>query len=261
MTALPLVYKPEKKIRELRRMFSGHETLKKSMIQLKNTIIGMIRDTGHKITDNEKKLLFHLKKGMEALEQLNLPDPDSLTFRALLISLHSLMEQKEILKKEIIRCGVFLEEEVKILISIKGVSTFIALAFFADVGDLSRFKSIRNLNAYLGLVPLTRSSGKREFQGHIIRSSRHLTRTLFTQAVQHIGGSSESISKWYVAVRERRGIGRGRIALVRKIVKIMRRMLLEKELYRWCDQESYGRKLVLYNRALRQKKDVPKKIA
>ncbi len=261
MAALPLVYKPEKEIRELRRMFSGHETLKKSMIQLKNTIIGMIRDTGYRISNDEKKLLFHPKKGMEKLEELGLLGPDYTVIKALLISLHSLMVQKEYLKDEIVCFGGFLKKEVTLLISIKGVSPFLALAFLADIGDISRFKNIRKLNAYLGVVPVTRSSGKHTFQGHIIRSSRSLTRTLFTQAVPHIGKSSESISKWYSSVRKRRGTGRGRIALVRKIVKIMRRMLLEQELYRWCDQESYKIKLVSYNRILKKKEATQTKVA
>lgn len=262
LAALPTVFKPRKEIRELRRMFSGHETLKKSMIQLKNTIIGMIRDTGLRIANETKKLLFHPVKGLDALNGLDLALSDYQVIRVLLLSLHTLLRQKDELKEKIIQYGCLFQKDVELLMSIHGVSPFLALAFLADIGgDLSRFRTIRQLNSYLGLVPVTRSSGKREFQGHIIRASRHLTRTLFTQAVQFIGVSSRDIAIWYQQVRERRGIGRGRIALVRKIVQIMRRMLLEQKKYRWTNQTSYQKKLDLFHRLLEKKEGDLRKTA
>jgi transposase len=257
-TAFPTVYKPTLSIRRLRRMFSGHETLKKSLVQLKNTIIGMLRDSGLRMTVEQHKHLFHPTNGMDALEELHLFPSDEQVVRALLKTLHAIIEEKKALARQIIQYGAFVQDDVELLISIKGVSPLLALGFLADVGDVSRFTSIRRLNAYLGLVPVTRSSGKREFQGHIIRCSRHLTRTLFTQAVQHIGASSPHIATWYKDIRSRRGVGRGRIALIRKTVKIMRRMLLERELYRWTDTQSYQSKLLNYYRILNAKDSIVK---
>jgi transposase len=252
-TAFPLVYKPKLEIRRLRRMFSGHETLKKTMVQLKNTVIGMIRDSGLRLSKEQHKNLFHPEHGMEELDRLNLPKSDYGVIHALLSSLHKVVEEKKTLEKKIVQYGEFLQDDVELLISIKGVSPFLALGFLADVGDITRFQNIKKLNAYLGLVPVTRSSGKKEFQGHIIRCSRHLTRTLFTQPVKFIGASSPVMSEWYQSVRERRGIGRGRIALIRKTVKIMRRMLIERELYRWTDFDSYHAKLNKYHSVLNMK--------
>ena len=166
--------------------------------------------------------------------------------------LYKLIEEKKELDRQIIQYGSFLSEDVELLMSVKGISPLMALAFLADVGDISRFPSIRRLNAYLGLVPVTRSSGKREFQGHIIRCSRHLTRTLFTQIVKYIGPSSPELSQWYQEVRARRGVGRGRIAMIRKSVKIMRRMLLTREQYRWTDKSLYQTKLANYRRILKK---------
>jgi transposase len=250
--ALPAVYKPSKEIRQLRRMFSAHESIKQMITKTKNTIIGMIRDSGVRLSLNEKTQLFHPKKGMDMLKVLNLESPDEITISNLLELLYAHTKHSTDMRKMIIQYGGNLfTDEVEILLSIHGVSPFLALGFLADIGgDLSRFKSIRGLNAYLGLVPVTRSSGKKEFQGHIIRSSRHLTRTLFTQAVSHIGKSSSGITEWYAQVRQRRGIGRGRIALIRKIVKIMRRMLLDKELYRDVKSSSYEIKLKQFHRIL-----------
>ena len=42
-----------------------------------------------------------------------------------------------------------------------------ALAFLTDVGDIHRFKSLRKMNAYLGLVPKAKDSGGKAKSGHI----------------------------------------------------------------------------------------------
>jgi len=56
---------------------------------------------------------------------------------------------------------------VKLLITIKGITPLTALAFLADVGDVRRFKSLRKMNAYLGLVPRVKASGGKSMSGHI----------------------------------------------------------------------------------------------
>ncbi len=114
---------------------------------------------------------------------------------------------------------------------------------------------------YLGLVPVTKASGNKCYQGHIIRASRNLTRTLFTQAIPYIGQSSPTISKWYQDVRLRRGVGRSRIALIRKTVKIMRRIILERKKYYWMEDKNYKWKIEAYYRILNKESDNVKMIA
>jgi len=73
--------------------------------------------------------------------------------------LWNVLEKKEQLHREILLAGEPLEEEVKRLITIKGITPLTALAFLADVGDVKRFKSLRKMNAYLGRVPRVKHSG------------------------------------------------------------------------------------------------------
>ena len=70
--------------------------------------------------------------------------------------------------------GCFFEKEIKLCISIKGITPFLVLAFLADVGDIRRFKNVRGFNAYLGVVPSIKSSGGKTQMGHITRQSRKL---------------------------------------------------------------------------------------
>lgn len=252
---LPLVYKPRPEIRTLRRLFSALQRLNKALVMGKNAVVGTLRDIGIDLSETEKDRLFRRQQGLAALGAHSIDEVSGVAVESLLKVVYTCLEEKAKLHRQIIRCGAFLRSDVELLLSIKGVSPLLALAFLADVADLTRFRSTRALSAYLGLVPNVRSSGETERHGHIVRQSRALTRTLFTQAVQHIGASSPEIAQWYERLRYRRGVGRARIALIRKIVKIMRRMLLTREPYRHGDEGSTAKKLKLYHRMLKREDD------
>jgi transposase len=157
---------------------------------------------------------------------------------------------KELIAKEIIKAGEFLQDQVRLLISIKGVSPLVALAFLSDVGDINRFSSQKKLNSYLGLVKNAHESGGTTRNGNITKFSRHLTRWILTQSIPHIVKSSSYMHLFYANLKDRRGAGRSRIAVMRKTVGIMRRLLLNREIYRYCDEFSYKRKIQEYGRLL-----------
>ena len=148
-----------------------------------------------------------------------------------------------------------LQSQVELLISIKGVTPLIALAFLADVADGRRFRTLRKMNAYLGLVPRASNSGGKSRPGHMTRESRQLTRTILTKCVHHVAASSESLERSYRELREKRGTGRARIAVIRKLCGMMRRMLLSGKQYRWMDRGLYEKKLRQYERVLKRVKE------
>lgn len=167
-----------------------------------------------------------------------------------------LEQKKEELKKQIYFTGEPLKEKVKLLITIKGVTALFALAFLADVADVSRFKKLREMNAYLGVCPRVKSSGGKSKNGHINRESRKLSRTIFTQSVYHISMSSPILRKFYTDLIKRRGVGRARIALIRKTFGIMRRMLLSNIEYKWINEKMVERKIKVFEKELENfKKD------
>jgi transposase len=68
-------------------------------------------------------------------------------------------EKKEHLTKEIFYAGKPFEKEVKLLISIKGITPLSALAFLSDVGDVCRFQD-NEKNERLSW-PCSKAEGKR----------------------------------------------------------------------------------------------------
>ena len=248
---LPVVYKPRREVRELRRLFSVYASLNKHLIMLKNSVQSILTENGMVLSTENKRLLLSKKTGMSLLEKLDISDASRISVKLSLELLWKVQEQKEQLAKEIFYAGKPFEKEVKLLISIKGITPLSALAFLSDVGDVRRFKTTRKMNAYLGLVPKLKESGDVSRVGHINRASRKTTRTLLTQSLVQAMSASPYLKSYYEQVKDRRGAGRGRIALIRKLCGIMRRMLLTGEQFREVNMALYQKKVRQYNRIIK----------
>lgn len=69
------------------------------------------------------------------------------------------------------------------LMALRGIDKLSAMTLLAELGDISRFQSPRQLMAYLGLVPGEHSSGARRRLGAItLTGNRHARRTLIESA-------------------------------------------------------------------------------
>ena len=69
------------------------------------------------------------------------------------------------------------------LIALRGVDVVTAMTVLAELGDITRFDSPRELMSYLGLVPSEHSSGQRRRQGAITKTGNgHVRRVLVESA-------------------------------------------------------------------------------
>ncbi len=68
------------------------------------------------------------------------------------------------------------------LMALRGVSLITAMTTLAELGDITRFDSPRELMAYLGLVPSEHSSGSSRRQGRITRTGNGHVRRVLVEA-------------------------------------------------------------------------------
>lgn len=76
-------------------------------------------------------------------------------------------------------------ERVAALRCFKGIDTVTAVCLVAELHDFRRFRSPRQLAAYLGLVPSEHSSGDQERRGPITKSGNRQARRLLIEAAWH----------------------------------------------------------------------------
>ncbi|WP_313552513.1 IS110 family transposase [Pseudomonas sp.] len=78
--------------------------------------------------------------------------------------------------------GWSLSSVAQALMALRGVSLITAMTVLAELGDLTRFDSPRELMAYLGLVPSEHSSGGSRRQGSITRTGNGHVRRVLVEA-------------------------------------------------------------------------------
>ena len=93
------------------------------------------------------------------------------------------------------------------------------------IGKADRFQCGKQIAAYLGLVPLEDSSGKRRRLGHITKQGNSLLRFLLVEAAQV---TARSLPEWrskYFHLTMRRGRKIAKVAMARKLAVRMYWML------------------------------------
>lgn len=78
--------------------------------------------------------------------------------------------------------------ETVVLRQVHGVGPLTSLAFVLVLGSAGRFKSSRQVGAYLGLCPKVTQSGEQDPQNHISKAGNGFLRRLLVQAAHYITG-------------------------------------------------------------------------
>jgi transposase len=105
-----------------------------------------------------------------------------------------------------------------------GIGPITASALVATVGNGHDFKNGRQFAAWLGLVPRQYSSGGKTRLRHITKRGDPYLRTLLVMGartvLQRAVSLTDPLSRWALAVRERRGYHRACIAIAAKNARV-----------------------------------------
>jgi transposase len=105
-----------------------------------------------------------------------------------------------------------------------GIGPITASALVATVGNGRDFKNGRQFAAWLGLVPRQHSTGGKTRLGHITKRGDPYLRTLLVMGaravLQRAVSLTDPLSRWALAVRERRGYHRACVAIAAKNARV-----------------------------------------
>ena len=132
---IPTVYKPAVVVREVRRLFAQYCLLNRQIATHKNNAQAIFVENGVELKRELKKRLFAPESGLEVLKEMNISAASRRCLELTLQVLWKVAEAKERLATEILLAGEPVKPQVELLISIKGVTPLIALAFLADVAE------------------------------------------------------------------------------------------------------------------------------
>jgi transposase len=94
---------------------------------------------------------------------------------------------------------------VEVLCQIRGVGRYLAMLVIAEVGDVTRFQTARQLCSWAGMTPTVRSSDMRTRLGHISHQGSPARRWALVEAAQHAARGSGPLRETFERIAKRRG--------------------------------------------------------
>jgi len=142
------------------------------------------------------------------------------------VRVESLRDLIEVLEREIAmlqsRIDMWLGDDIGFhaIQAIPGVGPILAAVFVAEIGDVTRFATARQLASWAGLTPSHHESDTTVRRGHITKQGSRLVRWAAVEAVGRQRGDTP-IRSHHRRVGERRGKNVGRVAAARKLVTLV----------------------------------------
>lgn len=214
--------------RRTRRKLVARDTLVKARTRLLTMCQGVLRQFGINVPTGAAESF------SKRLSKASIPEDVREDFEPILGSL-------EAINAAIARCEEALEElaendpAAKLLQSLPGVGPVTALGFVSRIDNPDRFGEAGQVGSYFGLVPSEHSSGERRLQGRITKTGDKYVRTLMIQlAIRMIRlkpPAAAPLWLWAQRVEARRGKNIARVALARRLTRVLFAMMKRKEAY------------------------------
>ncbi len=171
---------------------SRHEAMR-DLTRARGAAVQDVRQKGQQVSafllrlgrhyDPDKKTWTKAHLGWLASQKFEHPE-QRIAFEEMLLAVRQAQDRVGRLE-EAIRAAVpdwSLAEVVPALMAMRGIDMVTATAFLAEIGDLSRFRTPRQLMAYLGLVPSEQSTGDTVVRGPITKAGNRRARRLLIES-------------------------------------------------------------------------------
>jgi transposase len=110
--------------------------------------------------------------------------------------------------------------QTEALVDICGFGLFSALMVVAELGEVERFLSAKQVGAYAGLTSSVHQSGGHCYQGSITRQGSPWLRWILVEAAIKTVRKDAALNRFYTRVRKRSSAKIARVAVARKLAEI-----------------------------------------
>lgn len=122
-------------------------------------------------------------------------------------------------------------DNVALLTSVPGIGWLAAIELLLELLDLRRFDNAEQLAAYVGLPPSQHSTGEHVRLGHITRQGKPAARAILIQAAWRLISHDPVMGRVFVRIKAHAGAKRAIVAVARRLIVRMRRLLLDQTPY------------------------------
>lgn len=223
---LPMAYIQPRDIRDLKELVRQRAHYVELRTRIKNKIHSVLfkTNTQHSFTN------LYGKAGMEWLQKIKVRDIYRQELDRYLVTLNLLNKQIDEIS-EVIKNTAKSDYDCQLLMTIAGISFYLALMIKAEIGDISRFANANKLCAYAGLIPSTYQSADKTRHGRITKRGSKWLRKALIDAVTSGSRNDNKISIYYRKLKKSKGTGKAKVAAARKLCTVIFAMLTDKQPY------------------------------
>jgi transposase len=227
------VHRKSADAQEVRALLVGRKLLQSKLRDVEFSIRGILRGFGLKVGEVSKgRFAARVEELITGHAMLEAVIGAMLTARA---GLHTEFMRLHRRVLAIVRA----DRVCRRLMTVPGVGALVAVTFKVTVDDPGRFTSSKAVGAHFGLTPKRYQSGETDVTGGISKVGDAMVRTALYEAANVLLSRTtrfSTLKRWAMAVAQRRGAKRAKVALARKLASVLHRMWVDGSAFRWGKQ-------------------------
>ncbi len=215
---LPECFMLSEEIRELRRVLRYRHHVVHTSVKMQNKMAGLLMEVGAEYSKKRLRGKKYFKNLLESADEI----PPSV--KELLQMSRAGYEMFQTAQKRIVKAlqtNDLIHERVQRLMTIQGVGEITALTWVLEIGDPSRFNSIRKAVSYCGLCSAQRESAGKEQRGPISKKRNKHLQTILIEAAKIAPHWNPKLAALREKELKKGNKNRATLAVARKLVAYM----------------------------------------
>jgi transposase len=225
---LPLVWEPDEATQRLRQLTRRRAALVGMQTAIKNRLHSVLAE---RLLTPPVELFSN--KGLAWLRALELDDIGRLQRDSDLRLFDDVAREITVFDQALAE-KAYADDQVKLLMTLPGVSVTVAQTLLAALGKFDRFRDADHAAAYLGLVPRVKQSANRCHHGSITKAGSSQARSMMIQAAQSVGRHPGPLGHFFRRLAKKKNHNIAVVATARKLVVIAWHMMTKNEPYRYA---------------------------
>ena len=210
---------------EMRALLTARKLVQSKLHDVQNSLRGMLRGFGLKVGETTPA------RFSGRITELVAGHPNLEMIAAALLAVHAALLREFRGFEKRLRSTARSDKRARLLMSVPGVGTIVALTYASAIDDAARFRSSKRVGAYFGLTPRKYQSGETDYSGRISRIGDASVRAALFEAAhimltKPLKGCTQ-LKSWAMRIARRAGMLKAKVALARKLAVIMHRMLAD----------------------------------
>lgn len=231
---LTAIHVPSLELEGDRNLLRYRKTLTKEIARSKNRIKSQLYFFGITIPEHFSGKKYWSKRFTNWLQQVELPTESArFVLTEQIETTESLRKKQHLITKQIRKLSEkqAYKENYKLLRSVPGIGCLTAMIILTEIGDISRFKTLDQLCSYIGLVPMTRSSGEKDNAGNITKRKHSILRTAIIESAWVAIRNDPALMLAYQELHKQMKPQKAIVRIAKKLTNRIRYVLKNKKTY------------------------------